>query len=190
MRYRLVETIVPLAASADQLVDYVHASGSDIDEAVMDFVDWTYQSVPGLISAGVLPADLAPALRLVRDQALAAARSAPEEECVTAVLRPEWSTLRTTASAVLDRFRALGVPVPSMASGLLGDLTTVPLSERRLGDRALALGPPLAAALRCSCRAGATNPADDGPRPCPGSAAKACLATRQRSRPGTRPRQA
>jgi hypothetical protein len=39
MRYRLVETIVPLAASADQLVNYVHADGSDIDEAVMDFVD-------------------------------------------------------------------------------------------------------------------------------------------------------
>jgi hypothetical protein len=130
MRYRLVETIVPLAASTEQLVDYVHADGSSIDDAVMDFVDWTYESVPGLITAGVLPDDLAPALRLLHDQALAAARSAPGEECATAVLRPEWSTLRTTASAVLDRFRALGVPVPSIASGLLGDLTTVPVSER------------------------------------------------------------
>jgi hypothetical protein len=51
MRYRLVETIVPLAASADQLVGYVHADGSDIDEAVSDFVDWTYGSVPGLIKS-------------------------------------------------------------------------------------------------------------------------------------------
>jgi len=42
MRYRLVETIVPLAASADELVDYVHADGSTIDEAVLDFRDWTY----------------------------------------------------------------------------------------------------------------------------------------------------
>lgn len=130
MRYRLVETIVPLAASADQLVDYVHANGSDIDGAVMDFVDWTYDSVPGLIEAGVVPDDLAPALRLLCDQALAAARSAPAEECATAVLRPEWSTLRVTANAILDRFRTLGVPVPSITSGLLGDLTTVPPSER------------------------------------------------------------
>ncbi len=130
MRYRLVETIVPLAASADQLVDYVHANGSDIDEAVLDFVDWTYDSVPGLIEAGVVPDDLAPALGLLCDQALAAARSAPAEECATAVLRPEWSTLRVTANAILDRFRSLGVPVPSITSGLLGDLTTVPPSER------------------------------------------------------------
>jgi hypothetical protein len=130
MRYRLLETIVPLAAPADQLVDYVHADGSDIDEAISDFVDWTYQSTPGLINAGALPDDLAPALRLLRDQALAAAQSAPEEECATAVFRPEWSTLRTTANAVLNPFRALGVPIPSMASGLLGDLTTVPRSER------------------------------------------------------------
>jgi hypothetical protein len=155
----------------------------------MDFVDWTYQSVPGLISAGVLPADLAPALRLVRDQALAATRSAPEEECVTAVLRPEWSTLRTTASAVLDRFRALSVPVPSMASGLLGDLTTVPLCERRLGDRALALGPPLAARGTPTLAALVRQIRPTMGRG-PGSAAKACLATRQRSRPGTRQRQA
>jgi hypothetical protein len=130
MRYRLVETIVPLAASADQLVGYVHADGSDVDDAVSDFVDWTYELVPGLIEAGVLPDDLAPALRLLRDQAVAAARSAPEEECATTVLRPEWSTLRTTANAILDRFCALGVPVPSIASGLLGDLTTVPPSQR------------------------------------------------------------
>jgi hypothetical protein len=130
MRYRLVETIVPLAASAEQLVDYVHAGGSDIDEAVLDFVNWAYEFAPGLIKAGVLPDDLASALRLLRDQALAAAQSAPEEECETAVRRPEWSTLRTTANTVLDRFRALGVPVPSIASGLLGDLTTVPPSER------------------------------------------------------------
>lgn len=53
-----METIVPLAASACQLVDYVHADGSDIDEAVLDFVDWTYESAPGLIKAGVLPDDL------------------------------------------------------------------------------------------------------------------------------------
>lgn len=130
MRYRLVETIVPLAASADQLVDYMHADGSDIDEAVSDFVDWTYESLPGLIKAGLLSDDLPSALRLLRDQALAAAHSAPEEECATAVLRPEWSTLRATANAILDRFRALGVPVPSISSGLLGDLTTVPSSER------------------------------------------------------------
>jgi hypothetical protein len=130
MRYRLVETIVPLAASADQLVGYVHAAGSDLDVAVLDFVDWTYGWVPGLIKAGVLPDDLAPELRLLCDQALAAARSAPEEECAIAVLRPEWSTLRATANVVLDRFRTLGVPVPSIASGLLGDLTTVPPSER------------------------------------------------------------
>jgi hypothetical protein len=129
MRYGLVETIVPLAASADALVDYVHADRSDIDDAVSDFVDWTYESAPGLIKAGVLPDDLAPALRLLRNQALAAARSAPEEECETAVLRPEWSALRTTANAILDRFRALGVPVPSIKSGLLRDLTTVPRSE-------------------------------------------------------------
>jgi hypothetical protein len=89
MRYRLVETIVPLAASADQLVNYVHADGSDIDEAVMDFVDWTYDLAPGLIGAGVVPDDLTPALRLLHEQALAAARSAPGEECATAVLRPE-----------------------------------------------------------------------------------------------------
>lgn len=130
MRYRLVETIVPLAASADQLVDYVHADGFDIDEAVSDFVDWTYESVPGLIKAGVLPDDLGFALRLLCHQALSAVHSAPDEECATAVQRPEWSTLRTTANAVLDRFRALGVPVPSIACGLLGDLTTVPPSER------------------------------------------------------------
>jgi hypothetical protein len=67
MRYRIVETIVSLAASADQLVDYVHADGSDIDEAVLDFVDWTYQFVPGLITAGLLPDELASALRLLRD---------------------------------------------------------------------------------------------------------------------------
>jgi hypothetical protein len=130
MRYRLVETVVPLAASADQLVDYVHASGSEIDAAVSDFVDWTFESVAGLIKAGLLPGDLAAALRLLRDQALAAARAAPDEECAAAVLRPEWSTLRATANAVLDGFRALGVPIPSIASELLGDLTTVPLSER------------------------------------------------------------
>jgi hypothetical protein len=130
MRYRLVETIVPLAASAEELVDYVHADGSDIDEAVSDFVDWTYESVPGLIKAGLLPDELTSALRLLRDQALAAAQSAPEEERARAVLRREWSTLRTTANAVLDRFRALGVSVPSIASGLLGDLKTVPPSER------------------------------------------------------------
>jgi hypothetical protein len=130
MRYRLVETIVPLAASADELVDYVHADGSNIDEAVLDFADWTYESVPGLIKAGLLPDDLASALRLLRDQALAAAQSAPEEECATAVLRPEWSAVRTSANGVLDRFRALGVPVPSISSGLLGDLTSVPASER------------------------------------------------------------
>lgn len=41
LRYRPVETIVPLAAPADRLVDYVHADGSDIDEVVSDFVDWT-----------------------------------------------------------------------------------------------------------------------------------------------------
>jgi hypothetical protein len=86
--------------------------------------------VPGLIRAGVVPDGLAPARRLLHEQALAAARSAPEEECATAVLRPEWSTLRTTAGAVLDRFRALAVPIPSIASGLLGDLSTVPPSER------------------------------------------------------------
>jgi hypothetical protein len=74
MRYRLVETIVPLAASADQLVDYVHAKGADVNEAVSDFVDWTYDSVPGVIKAGVLPDDLAPVLRVLRDQALAAAQ--------------------------------------------------------------------------------------------------------------------
>jgi hypothetical protein len=130
MRYRLVETIVPLAASADKLVDYVHADGSDIDQAVTDFVDWTFEWVPGLTKAGVLPDDLASELRLLRDQALAAAHAAPDEECATAVLRPEWSTLRTTANAILDRFRTLGVPVPSIADGLLGDLTTVPPSER------------------------------------------------------------
>ena len=96
MRYRLVETIVPLAASAHQLVDYVHADGSDIGEAASDLVDWTYESVPGLIKAGRLPDDLASALRLLRDQALAAAHSAPHEECATRVLRPEWSTLRAT----------------------------------------------------------------------------------------------
>jgi hypothetical protein len=79
MCYCLVETIVPLAASADELVGYVHEDRSDIDEAVSDFVDWTYPLVPGLITAGVLPADLAPALRLLRDQALAAAHPAPRK---------------------------------------------------------------------------------------------------------------
>ncbi len=34
MRYRLVETLVALAASADELVDYVQADRSDIDEAL------------------------------------------------------------------------------------------------------------------------------------------------------------
>jgi hypothetical protein len=82
------------------------------------------------MKAGLMSDEFPSALRLLRDQASAAAHSAPKEECATAVLRPEWSTSRTAANGILDRFRALGVPVPSIESGLLRDLTTVPPSER------------------------------------------------------------
>jgi len=130
MRYRLVESIVPLAAFAEELVEYAHANTSAIDEPVRDFVDWTYESVPGMVAAALLPGDLPTHLGVLHDQAIAAIDSAPDEPCESAVLHRGWSEMRTTANAVLDRFRDLGIPIPSIESGLLGDISTVPPSQR------------------------------------------------------------
>lgn len=130
LRYRLVESIVPLAAPAEQLVAYAHADDFDIDEPVKTFVDWTYDFIPRLAEQGMLPGNLAERLQLLFDQAIAAVQSAPYEACETAVLRPEWAVLRDTARSILERFRAAGVPIPDIGSGLLGDISTVPLSER------------------------------------------------------------
>ena len=130
MRYRLVESIVPLAASAEELVGYAHADKCAIDEPVRAFVDWTYQSVPGMVAAALLPGDLPTLLRVLHDQAVAAIDSAVDEPCESAVLHPDWSEVRTTANAVLDRFRDLDIPIPSIESGLLGDISTVPPSQR------------------------------------------------------------
>lgn len=91
MRYRLVESIVPLAASAEELVRYAHADNFAIDEPVRVFVDWTYEPIPGMVAAALLPGDLPALLQVLHDQAIAAMDSAPYERCESAVLHPEWS---------------------------------------------------------------------------------------------------
>jgi hypothetical protein len=130
MRYRLVESIVPLSFEADELVAYSHARNGDLNETVADFVDWTYESLPGMVAEGLVRRELADKLRVLFDQSLAALRSAPTEPCETAVLYPEWSAVRATACSVLERFRELGVPIPRPGAPLLGDLSTVPATER------------------------------------------------------------
>jgi hypothetical protein len=61
------------AVSSYPVATLAELACGNIGEAVSDLVNWTHQSVPGLIKAGVLPDHLASALRLLRDQALAAA---------------------------------------------------------------------------------------------------------------------
>jgi hypothetical protein len=130
MRYRLVESIVALSFEADELVAYSHARNVDLNETVAVFVDWTYDYLPGMVAEGLVPPELADKLRVLSDQSLAALRSAPTEPCETAVLYHEWSVVRATASSVLERFRELGVPIPPPGATLLGDMSTVPASER------------------------------------------------------------
>lgn len=122
LRQRLVETIVPLAAPAEQLVAYAHDDGVDIDDPVMWFVGWTYDFIPQLSELGLLPSDLPEQLQLVFDQAIAAVKSAPTEPCETAVMYPEWTLLRNTARAVLERFAAAGVAVAEAEAEMLGHL--------------------------------------------------------------------
>lgn len=96
-----------------------------------DFVDWTYDFVQQMVTADLLPGDLPAQLRVLFDQAVAASKSGrPDEACETAVLHPKWSELRSTANALLERFRDLGIPVPSIDSSSLGDISTVLLSEQ------------------------------------------------------------
>jgi hypothetical protein len=63
MRYRLVESIVPLSFAAEQLVAYSHAQDADLNDIVADFVDWTYDSVPGMVAEGLVPPELADEIR-------------------------------------------------------------------------------------------------------------------------------
>ena len=130
MRYRLMESIVPLAAPGAALVSYAHASGIDIDEATLDFLDWTYGQVPRLSAEGLLPGDLPALLDRLAAQAGLALRSAPEEECEVAVLHPEWADVRITADEILARFREIGLVVPQLSVELLRELSNVPESER------------------------------------------------------------
>jgi hypothetical protein len=83
-----------------------------------------------MVAEGLVPPELADEIRVLFDQSIAALRSAPTESCETAVLYPEWAVARTTASTVLERFRELGVPIPPAGVPLLGDVSTVPASER------------------------------------------------------------
>lgn len=121
---------MPLAAPAGDLVRYAHADNFAIDEPVRVFVDWTCMSVPGMVAVRLLPGDLPTHLAVLHDQAVAAMDSAPYEACESAVLHAEWSEMRTTANAVLDDLRDLDIPIPSIESGLLGDISTVPPSQR------------------------------------------------------------
>ena len=130
MRYRLVESIVPLSFTAEQLVAYSHAQGGDVNFTVNDFVDWAYGSLPGMVEEGLVPPDLESEIHILFDQSIAALRSAPTVPCETAALYPEWAAVRTTATSVLERFRELGVPMPPPGTQLLGHVSTVPGSER------------------------------------------------------------
>jgi hypothetical protein len=132
LRYRLVESIVPLAADGARLVQFAHSrDNSPVDDLVTDFLDWTYGFVPQLVSEGVLPPDFEPLMDGLAKAAVAALGAGPrEEECEVAVFRTEWVELRALATDALRRFGELGVPVPELGPGLLGGVSTVPTSER------------------------------------------------------------
>ena len=135
LRYRLVESIVPLAADADAFARYAHERQNDtIDELVADFADWTHGLVAGLLEEDYLTTHLAGLLDQLAAAALSAVRIGDTRECDEAVHDPEWEDVRRLARQALEEFRALGVTIPDLGTHLLRDIESVPTSEREPGD--------------------------------------------------------
>ena len=136
LRYRLVESIVPLAADGDEFAQHAHAlhPRDTIDELVASFVDWTHGFVPGLLEDNYLTTSLAGLLDQLAAAALSALRVGDTRECDEAVHDPEWAEVRRLARNALDEFRALGVPIPGLGIHLLRGVESVPGSEREPSD--------------------------------------------------------
>jgi hypothetical protein len=136
LRYRLVESIVPLAAGGDEFARHAHASHprDTIDELVANFVDWMHGFVPGLLDDDYLTTSLAGLRDQLAAAALSALRVGDTRECDEAVHDPEWSEVRRLARQALEEFRALGVTIPDLGTHLLRGVETVPASEREPSD--------------------------------------------------------
>jgi len=136
LRYRLVESIVPLAADGDEFARHAHAlhPRDTIDELVASFVDWTHGFVSGLLEDHYLTMSLAVLLDQLAAAALSALRVGDTRECAEAVHDPVWAEVRRLAREALEEFRALGVPIPDLGIHLLQGVESVPASEREPSD--------------------------------------------------------
>jgi hypothetical protein len=136
LRYRLVESIVPLAADGDEFARHAHASHprDTIDELVANFVEWTHCLVPGLLDDNYLTPSLAGLLDKLAAAALSALRVGDTRECDEAVHDLEWVEVRRLARQALEEFRALGVTIPDLGTHLLRGVGFVPASEREPSD--------------------------------------------------------
>ena len=83
LRYRLVESIVLLAADGDEFARHAHAlhPRDTVDELVASFVDWTHGFVPGLLEDHYLTMSLAVLLDQLAAAALSALRVGDTREC-------------------------------------------------------------------------------------------------------------
>ncbi|NRQ37282.1 hypothetical protein HII36_36410 [Nonomuraea sp. NN258] len=117
---RLAETLVMLAASADEQVAWLARHRWHTDELALDF-DWANGWVPHNVddqSPGLLPPALHDLLQRI-DDALAAMSDDPAPETWTPeglTTDPEWAELRHLAAQALTEIEALDlIAIPSPA---------------------------------------------------------------------------
>ena len=93
-----------------------------------DFVDWGIGGLlPSAVRDGLIPVDLEVLLRGMGNRLTSVDDPLyPYLECDEAITYPVWGEVRTLARRALEIFRTLGLAVPSIDQGLLGDISTVP----------------------------------------------------------------
>jgi hypothetical protein len=128
LRYRLVETLVPLAVAAAEQIAYFDRTRSDTDDLVNDFAGWAIYWTPRLEREGLIAPALGVALRDIEGRLKAMTNRRDTSLWTDEALTngSDWREIRELAGAALDAFRAMGVPVPAITDPLLKPLDAAP----------------------------------------------------------------
>jgi hypothetical protein len=130
LRYRLVESLVPLAEDATNQIAYATERHVSLLDVAMDFAEWTIGFEWAPHQAGLIPDVLSVELHSLADELRGLAPDGPLSSDDAVRESAEWLQVRERAQRILNEFRHLGVPIPSIDQELLGDVSTVPESER------------------------------------------------------------